>query len=241
MVRVMKFNNKNKCLSLVALSAVASNLANAKDIYYKKDEKISMTGVKLGLTGGYTNASGIARQSLNDGDATFPKSADFSTSNTGNVGTTLGYGYTFKNNLHLGAFYDFTSIFHNMKTSTGFDTSGNMYLHSFSGLFGYEHQISVNDETAVVLPFVKVGYTVSHNSNSNLGVMTGDVGHGFNVGGGLMYAAHKNIYAGLEYSYASVRYGDKLIAATNMTNSSNFQFHTIKATLGVKFNLEDLV
>jgi opacity protein-like surface antigen len=241
MVRVMKFNNKNKCLSLVAVSAMAGNLAHAKDVYLNKDDNLTMTGIKLGLTGGYTNASGSGIQSNNDGGATFPRSGEFTTSNTGNVGTSLGYGYTFRNNIHLGTAYDFTSIFHNMKTSAGFDTSGNMYLHSFSGILGYEHNVSVNDEDALLMPFVKVGYTLSHNSNANLGVITGDVGHGFNVGGGFMYAANKNIYAGLEYSYASVRYGDKLLAATNVTNSSNFQFHTIKATLGVKFNLSDLV
>jgi opacity protein-like surface antigen len=120
---------------------------------------------------------------------------------------------------------------------------GTFYLHSFSGLMGYEYNINQNQ---VIMPFIKAGYTLSHHSKfDTFSDIQGknSVGHGFNVGAGIAYSPHKNIYTALEYSYTSVYYNNKSNLGDNfiVNSQSNFAFHNVKATVGIKFNLEDLI
>ncbi len=250
----------------------------------------SMSGFKLGLSGGYTSTKSNKTTdlvNLNLDPYSYEQSNQYRAKNTpsdaGNIGFNLGYGHTFQNKLHIGAMYDFSIVEQRMKINnfTAFPLShpsnlnkgisnqmkaeevedkGKFFLHSFSAIIGHEFNINQNH---LIMPFVKAGYTLSHHSGfDTFSKLQGQnsLGHGFNVGAGVVYSPHKNFYASLEYTYVNVYYnnntnvehheynGDNAKAYNAaglagfkrdyfINTNSNFGFHNVKATIGVKFNV----
>jgi len=232
----------NILLSSFALASVAlSTSAIAEN---------TMTGFKLSLSGGYANVSVLSGKlttlEMDDGaGVTIPASSETLSSkksgNGGHIGTSFGYGYTFENKLHIGGEYAFSNLFE--KISIGDTTgNGNQYLHSFSGILGYEYNI---DNDQVVMPFIKAGYSLMHSNMTDINKIIGNYGHGFVVGGGITYSPFKHFFTSLEYNYHHLFYPSNNIKSSGVTvaNVNNFVFnaHIVKATIGVKFNIDDLI
>jgi opacity protein-like surface antigen len=220
----------------------------------------SMTGFKLGLSAGYANTGlsrGDFKQYIPDLDNTISFGIIKKRESALHIGTSIGYGYTFKNNLHIGAEYAFSNIFDRLSSgltssdpdidsslsSTAVSKSGNSYLHSFSSIIGYEYKIQKH----ILMPFAKAGYSLMH---TNISIAYGNsrvipkYGHGFNIGGGLMYSPHKNVFASLEYVYHRLFYGKNNVnslledgSGSAFVQNLTSDVHILKATVGFKFNI----
>jgi opacity protein-like surface antigen len=95
------------------------------------------------------------------------------------------------------------------------------------------------------MPFVKAGYSLMHFSSSDVNKIIGNYGHGFNVGTGVVYSPFESVFASLEYNYHHLFYPSNNVKVEGVTvgkiTDLTFNAHIVKATIGVKFNIDDLI
>jgi hypothetical protein len=138
-------------------------------------------------------------------------------------------------NHNVDVYYPTEDITNSIPSST-LEDNGVFYLNSFSSILGYEYNIN---QEQLIMPFVKAGYTLARQSKFDL-QSNNEVGNGFNIGFGIAYSPYNNLYTSLEYSYTGIYYNNNKVTLNDnylLNGKTDFGFHNIKATIGVKFNI----